>query len=152
MPDKKAHPSPVLAAVLSFLLPGLGQILCHQDNKGIFLLGMSLLGHWLTGGLSSLLLCPAMSLDAFLTAREINKNASAGRWEFFPGIKLLNSIPPRFILIFIVLLIAAITVFRIRNFAFSYHPEVDLPHEMIGEFRKALDCASPLGLSSAPGR
>src|SRR5580704_7441703 len=98
MADKKTHQSPALAAVLSFLLPGLGQILCQQDNKGIFLLGVSLLGHWLTAGLSSLLLCPAMSLDAWLIAKKINGNSTVGRWEFFPGVKPLNAIPPRIIL------------------------------------------------------
>ena len=123
MADKKNHPSPVLTAVLSFLLPGLGQILCRQDNKGVFLLGMSLLGHWLTAGLSSLLLCPAMSLDAWLIAKKINGDSNVGRWEFFPGIKPLNAIPPRIILMLIVALIATITVIRVVKFASDYHLE-----------------------------
>src|ERR1700689_5831823 len=122
MPAKIPHKSPGFIAVLSFLLPGIGQIICRQDNKGVFLLGMSLLGHWLTAGLSSLLLCPAMSLDAWLIARKINRHSTPGRWEFFPGIKPLNAIPPRVILMLIVLLIAAITVIRVVNFAADYHP------------------------------
>ena len=124
MTGEKKSKTPLLAAALSFLLPGLGQILCRQDNKGVFLLGMALLGHWLTAGLSSLLLCPAMSLDAFLIARKISRHATLGRWEFFPGLKPLNAIPPRIILMFIVLLIAAITVIRVVNFAADYHPNV----------------------------
>jgi TM2 domain-containing membrane protein YozV len=120
MADKKTHPSPALAAILSFLLPGLGQILCRQDNKGVFLLGMSLLGHWLTAGLSSLLLCPAMSLDAWLITKKINADSNVGRWEFFPGIKPLNVIPPRIILMLIVAMIAAITVIRVVKFASDY--------------------------------
>jgi hypothetical protein len=120
MTGKTNHKSPALAAILSFLLPGLGQILCRQDNKGVFLLGMSLLGHWLTAGLSSLLLCPAMSLDAWLITKKINADSNVGRWEFFPGIKPLNVIPPRIILMLIVAMIAAITVIRVVKFASDY--------------------------------
>ena len=123
MANRRNNKSPGLAAILSFLLPGLGQIICHQDNKGVFLLGISLLGHWLTAGLSSLLLCPAMSWDAWLIAKKINGNSNVGRWEFFPGIKPLNAIPPRIIVMFIVAMIAAITVIRVVNFAADYYLE-----------------------------
>jgi len=122
MSANQSYKSPALAAILSFLLPGLGQIICRQDNKGVFLLGMSLLGHWLTGGLSSLLLCPAMSMDAWFIARKINGNSTIGRWEFFPGVKPLNAIPPRVILMFIIAWIAFITVIRVVNFASDYQP------------------------------
>jgi len=109
--------SPAVAALLSLMLPGLGQIHCRQDNKGVFLLGMALLGHWSTGGLSSLFLCPAMAADAFMIARKLNSGTPAARWEFFPAIKRLNAIPPRIILITIVLAIAALTVLHIVRFA-----------------------------------
>jgi hypothetical protein len=122
LPDKTRARSPGWAAVLSLVLPGLGQIYCRQDNKGVFLAGMSLLGHWSTGGMSSLLLAPAMSLDALLIARKLNRGAAVRRWEFFPGIKSLNSIPPRIILLVIAGLIATLTVIHIVRFASDYHP------------------------------
>jgi hypothetical protein len=109
--------SPALAALSSVILPGLGQIYCGQDNKGVFLLGMSLLGYWSTGGLSSLFLCPAIAADALMIARRLNLSATVGRWEFFPAIKLLNAIPPRVILAAIVLAIATLTVLHIVQFA-----------------------------------
>ncbi len=116
----KRHKHPWLAALLSLLLPGLGQIYCAQDNKGVFLAGMALLGQWSTGGLSSWLLCPAMALDAFMIARKLNEPAEVGRWEFFPGLKPLNSLPTRVMLMAVVLLVAALTVVHIRHFASDY--------------------------------
>lgn len=111
---------PLLAALLSLLLPGLGQINCGQDNKGVFLVGMALLGQWSTGGLSSWVLCPAMALDAFMIARKCNESGAAGRWEFFPGIKPLQSLPTRVMLLAVVILVAALTVVHIRHFASDY--------------------------------
>lgn len=115
--NTKKRRSPIIAGVAGFLLPGCGQIYCRQDNKGVFLLAFSLLGHWLTAGLSSLLICPAMGLDAFLAAKQINRGKIIGRWEFFPGLHPLNHIPARTILLSIVFLIATITVIRIVRFA-----------------------------------
>jgi len=114
--------SPWLAALLSLLLPGLGPIYCRQDNKGVFLIGMSLLGQWSTGGLSSWFLCPAMALDAFLLARKLNTGKVIERWEFFPGIKPLNSIPSRIMLLAVVIVVAVLTVVHIRLFASGYDP------------------------------
>jgi TM2 domain-containing membrane protein YozV len=111
-----------LAAVLSLVLPGLGQIYCRQDNKGVFLAGMALFGHWATGGMSSLLLCPAISLDAFMIARKINRGGSVQRWEFFPAIKGLRSLPPRIILLAIIGMIATLAVVHVVWFASDYHP------------------------------
>lgn len=116
VPKTGSGKSPWLAALLSLLVPGLGPIYCRQDNKGVFLVGMSLLGQWSTGGLSSWLLCPAMAVDAFLLARKLNTGKVIERWEFFPGIKPLNSIPPRIILLAVVILVAALTVVHIRQF------------------------------------
>jgi TM2 domain-containing membrane protein YozV len=74
---------PWLAALLSLLAPGLGQIYCGQDNKGVFLVGMALLGQWSTGGLSSWILCPAVALDAFMIAGEFNALAKSTGGNFF---------------------------------------------------------------------
>jgi TM2 domain-containing membrane protein YozV len=115
---RKKHPW--LAALLSLLLPGLGQIYCGQDNKGAFLVGMALLGQCSTGGLSSWILCPAMALDAFMIASDLNTLSKVGRWEFFPGFKPLHSLPTRVMLMAVVLLLAALTVVHIRHFASDY--------------------------------
>ena len=120
LPEKQRAKSPAWAALFSLLLPGLGQIHCRQDNKGVFLLGMSLLGHWSTNGASSWFLCPAMALDAWMIAQKLRSGAPVQRWEFFPAIKPLNSLPPRVILLAIAALIAALTVIHIRQFAEGY--------------------------------
>jgi TM2 domain-containing membrane protein YozV len=112
----------MLSAVLSFLLPGVGQIYCGQDNKGVFLIGFSLLGLWSTNGMTCLFLCPLLAWDAFLIATKINRGLAAQRWEFFPGIKPLNSIPPRVVRVAIVALIAAVIVLHIVHYASTYHP------------------------------
>ena len=76
--------SPWLAALLSLLLPGLGSVYCRQDNKGVFLIGMSLLGQWSTGGLSSWILCPVMAVRRISTARENSTRANpSGAGNFF---------------------------------------------------------------------
>lgn len=120
--EKPGRKKPWLAALLSLLLPGLGQIYCAQDNKGVFLVGMSLLGQWSTGGLSSWILCPVMAVDALMIARKSNANGEIRRWEFFPGIALLNSIPARIMLFVVVVLVAVLTVVHIRFFAANFAP------------------------------
>ncbi|HEX3799851.1 MAG TPA: hypothetical protein VH413_14240 [Verrucomicrobiae bacterium] len=116
------HPprSTFFAAVLGFILPGTGQMYCKQDNKGVFLIGFFLLGHWATNGISSLFLCPAMGLDAFLIARKINRGLGVARWEFFPGIKFLNRLPQRVMPLAIVILLTTITIIRILIYASDY--------------------------------
>lgn len=118
--EVKPAQNSILAALLGLLLPGAGQIYNRQDNKGIFLVGFFLLGHWATGGISSLVLCPAMSADAFMIARKINRGEQIERWEFFPAIKPLNKLPPLIMPLAIVILIAAITLARIVIYASDY--------------------------------
>jgi TM2 domain-containing membrane protein YozV len=105
--------SPGLMALFSFLLPGLGQICSGQDNKGVFLLGIALLGHWLTGGISSLLLCPTMSFDAFTIAAKAKRGCALRKWEFFPTIKRLNQLQPRVVPLVIFCITIAILLTRI---------------------------------------
>lgn len=76
--------SPGLAALLSFLLVGMGQIYLGQVEKGLCLLAVVLL----------LVLSTAMSplgviilflnvLDAFLLARRVGRGQQVKRWQFF---------------------------------------------------------------------
>jgi TM2 domain-containing membrane protein YozV len=114
--------SPGLAAMLGFLLPGLGQIYCGQDNKGVFLLGLALLGHWLTGGVSTLILCPVMGIDAFMLARQINQGAALKRWQFFTAIRRLDSLPSAVVPILLIALVALTSIVRLLIYASDYHP------------------------------
>jgi len=113
---------PWVAGLLNLILPGLGNIFSGQDNKGIFLIGMALLGQWSSGGLSSLVLCPVMAVDAFLIARKRNRGGTPGRWEFFPGVRFLNALPARIILLGVVVIVAATMVLHIRQFAAGEAP------------------------------
>lgn len=115
--------APGLIAALGFFVPGLGQICCAQDNKGVFLLGMAVLGHWLTGGISTLLLCPMSGLDAFMVARKIRNGSAIRKWAFYPGLGLFDRLPPRVIPMVVVCVILAITVIRIVIYAQGYNPE-----------------------------
>jgi TM2 domain-containing membrane protein YozV len=114
--------SKILASVLGFCLPGAGQIYCAQDNKGVFLIGLFLLGHWATGGISSLLLCPAMSLDALLIAEKMDYGEKVARWEFFPRIKFINKLSPRVVPLAMIIFLAAIIIARILIYASDYRP------------------------------
>ena len=111
---------PALLAALSLFIPGLGQIFCAQDNKGVFLMGMALLGYWLTGGIATLLLCLLNSLDAFVVARAIQKGALLRKWDFFPGVKPLEKLPPRTFPLIIVLVILTLMTIRVVIFAHGY--------------------------------
>jgi hypothetical protein len=115
---KKCHPA--LAAVLSLFLPGLGHIFsCHQDNKGVFLIGFSLLSFWLTDGISGLCLSPIAALDAFTVARRINSGAMIDRWEFFPGIPFLHKQPAYRILLLLLGIVIAIISVKILRLAYG---------------------------------
>jgi hypothetical protein len=109
-----------VAGFLGFVLPGAGQIFCGQDNKGVFLTGIFLLGHWLTGGISSLILCPAMMLDACLIARKLNQGLAVKRWEFFPSLKILNRLREDIIPLAIIALIVLITLARLVAYGYDY--------------------------------
>ena len=119
---KNGSKSAGLAAILSLLLPGAGQIYCGQDNKGVFLLGVGLLGLWSSGGITAWIFCPAAALDAFMLARKINGGMAADRWEFFPGVKVTNGIPTRVVLLAIVGLVATLTLLHIVWYAADYRP------------------------------
>jgi TM2 domain-containing membrane protein YozV len=76
--------SPTLAALLSFLLVGMGQVYLGQVEKGLTMLGVVLL-LMLTvvlGPLGLIILLLNVS-DAFLLARKIRAGKPIRKWEFF---------------------------------------------------------------------
>ena len=111
---------PALMALLSLFVPGLGQIGCAQDNKGVFLMGTALLGYWLTGGIATVMLCVLSSLDAFVAGRAIQRGSALRKWDFFPGVRAFEKLPARIIPLVIVLVIVAIMTVRIMIFARGY--------------------------------
>jgi TM2 domain-containing membrane protein YozV len=76
--------SPPLAALLSFLLVGMGQVYLGQVEKGLTMLGvvLLLLLTVVLGPLGFLLLLLNVS-DAFLLARKVNRGRPIRKWEFF---------------------------------------------------------------------
>lgn len=68
--------SPGLAAVLSFFLPGLGQIYNGQIAKGLFFVVLAAVFGWLTVVVIGFLLYPILWVygiyDAYKTAERIN--------------------------------------------------------------------------------
>jgi len=116
---------PAFAAFLSLLLPGLGQIWCAQDNKGVFFLFLALLSYWLSGGLTSLLLCPALSVDAWLVARYLARgaNATLDKWDFFPGWRPLHRLPPPRVAQLLAAATALIVLGYWVAYGWNYYPE-----------------------------
>jgi hypothetical protein len=81
---KQIHPTgktmdPVLAALLSFLIVGLGQIVLGQTIKGIVMLVVVIF----TFGFGMLLIWPVAIIDAYLIAQKLRRGQSVGEWEFF---------------------------------------------------------------------
>lgn len=76
--------SPTLAALLSFLLVGMGQVYLGQVEKGLTMLGvvLVLLLTVVLGPLGFILLLLNVS-DAFLLARKVNRGRPIRKWEFF---------------------------------------------------------------------
>jgi hypothetical protein len=109
--------APVIIGLLGLVIPGLGQICCAQDNKGVFLFGAALLGHWLTGGISTLAICPLSGLDAFTVARAIKGGLEMRKWTFFPGHRPFDYLRPGVIPLLIWCFILTIAVIRLLIFA-----------------------------------
>lgn len=71
----------IVAIIVAFLLPGIGQLILGQSVKGLVILGVAIVT-CSGGGLVSV----ASALDAFLVARA-QKNRPVDEWEFFPDYK-----------------------------------------------------------------
>ena len=76
--------SPVLAALLSFLLVGMGQIYIGQVEKGLTMIAVVLLliVTVVLGPLGLLILLLNV-VDAFVLARIVNKGKPIRKWQFF---------------------------------------------------------------------
>lgn len=76
--------SPVLAALLSFLMVGMGQVYIGQVEKGLTMLGVVLLliVTVVLGPLGLLILLFNV-VDAFVLARIVNQGRPIRKWQFF---------------------------------------------------------------------
>ncbi|HHV44043.1 MAG TPA: zinc ribbon domain-containing protein [Firmicutes bacterium] len=70
--------APWAAALISFFIPGLGQILVGQVVKGCVILILTLTA-FLFGPIINIL----AALDAYLITKKINRGTAVGPWEFF---------------------------------------------------------------------
>jgi TM2 domain-containing membrane protein YozV len=89
--------NPVVAGLLSFLIIGLGQIYNGQVAKGLFLLGLQVVGVFLglvsgvlTCGISLLVFVPfalfieiVSIVDAVMIANKLQQGQAVGEWEWF---------------------------------------------------------------------
>lgn len=76
--------SPLCAALLSFLLVGMGQVYLGQVEKGLTMLGIVfLLMVMRVLGPLGLIIVLLNVLDAFLLAQKINERKPIRKWEFF---------------------------------------------------------------------
>ena len=83
---------PIIAALLSVLLPGLGQMLVGQTTKGVVMLvaAAAISGILLIGGLFIIIPCCLIpfvpiipAIDGFLIAKKLKEGQSVGEWDFF---------------------------------------------------------------------
>jgi TM2 domain-containing membrane protein YozV len=84
LPLPQQPKSPALAALLSFLLIGMGQVYLGQVEKGLTMLGVVLLLMLsvVLGPLGFVLLLLNV-FDAFLLAKKIKAGQPLRKWEFF---------------------------------------------------------------------
>jgi TM2 domain-containing membrane protein YozV len=76
--------SPVLAALLSFLMVGMGQIYIGQVEKGLTMIGVVLLLIvTVVLGPLGLLILVFNVVDAFVLARIVNQGKPIRKWQFF---------------------------------------------------------------------
>lgn len=74
---------PWLAALLSFLIVGLGQMLIGQVKKGVVFLIGSVVLTFVTFGLSVFITSVLAIVDAYLIAKKKKEGKEVGEWEFF---------------------------------------------------------------------
>lgn len=83
-PRRERAKLPALAALLSLLLVGMGQVYLGQVEKGLVILGVVLLLVLTAApGPLGIVILFLNVLDAFLLARKLNGGERIGKWEFF---------------------------------------------------------------------
>ena len=71
--------SPLMMALGSFLLVGLGQMMLGQTMKGLALLAVCIM----TCGAGFLLAWPFAIVDAYLVGKKLQEGHTVGEWECF---------------------------------------------------------------------
>ena len=72
--------SAILAAVISLLIPGVGQIYLGQTTKGLIILAASILLSWIGIGF---VIWIAGIVDAYLIGQKLEQGQSVGDMQFF---------------------------------------------------------------------
>lgn len=80
---KPASKSPGVAAILSFLILGAGQMYLGQVIKGVVMLLAGMALGPLTGFMALPVLWIVYPLDAYLIGKKLKNGKSVGKWEFF---------------------------------------------------------------------
>ena len=80
VPPRESVKNPVVAAILSFLIPGVGQIYNGQAAKGVVTLVACLLLWLICVGW---VIAIVAAIDAAMIAQKINDGKIVGPWEFF---------------------------------------------------------------------
>ena len=75
--------TPGIAALLSVLLVGLGQILMGQQAKGVTMLVVACLLGFVTFGVAAVVVWPVSAVDAYRIAKKLESGQAVGEWEFF---------------------------------------------------------------------
>ena len=79
----KPTASPWIAAMLSMLLIGLGQMSVGQVRKGVAVLVGGIVLSVLTLGIAALVIMPVAAIDAYKIADKLRRGRPVGAWEFF---------------------------------------------------------------------
>ena len=74
---------PTVMAILSFLIPGLGQIILGQTVKGIVLFAVYLGAGFVTACIGSLPVLVVAIIDAYQIAVKLRNGQPVKQWEFF---------------------------------------------------------------------
>ncbi len=82
-PAQSSGKSPILMAILSFLIVGLGQMILGQVAKGITMLICAFIIGFITFGVGALVLWLISAVDAYMIADKKQKGRYVGDWEFF---------------------------------------------------------------------
>jgi TM2 domain-containing membrane protein YozV len=82
-PARTSGKPPILMAILSFLIVGLGQIILGQVAKGITMLVCAFIIGFITFGVGALILWVISAVDAYMIADKKQKGRYVGDWEFF---------------------------------------------------------------------